>query len=89
MNLRIVDLHHHLLSGRLTSQQLVEFCLQRIRDTKKLNGFINVCEDTALEAARQSADRYKKGIFPVQSSLLMLPSLSRVSHTFQGLLLAF
>lgn len=61
MNSRIVDAHRLMVSGKLKCTELSEMCLQRIRETIKLNCYITVNEQNALVAAKQSDDRYKNG----------------------------
>ncbi|WP_321532921.1 Asp-tRNA(Asn)/Glu-tRNA(Gln) amidotransferase subunit GatA [uncultured Desulfuromonas sp.] len=54
-DLTIHDMQQRMADGSLTSVELTEAFLQRIKDTdERLNAFITVCDDEALEAARQA-----------------------------------
>jgi len=51
-NLTIQEMRQKLVSGDLTSIELTQACLRRIKTTdKQLNAFITVCEEEALAAA--------------------------------------
>jgi len=51
-DLSIQEMQQKLLAGELTSVELTQQCLQRIRATDgQLNAFITICEEEALAAA--------------------------------------
>ncbi len=63
----IVELNDGLKKGEFSSVELTQHYLQRIKKLdSKLNAFITVCDDSALEQAKQADQRIKAG----QSSLL-------------------
>ncbi|HEX4851817.1 MAG TPA: Asp-tRNA(Asn)/Glu-tRNA(Gln) amidotransferase subunit GatA, partial [Puia sp.] len=57
----IQDYHAALQDGSTTCEAAVQFYLQRIRNEDKLNAFVNVYGDEALEKSRQLDDQRKKG----------------------------
>lgn len=57
----IQDYHAALRDGNTTCEAAVQFYLQRIRNEKKLNAFVNVYEEEALEISRRLDDQRKKG----------------------------
>jgi aspartyl-tRNA(Asn)/glutamyl-tRNA(Gln) amidotransferase subunit A len=60
----IKQYHSHLLEGKLTCLQAVEYYLQQIDATRHLNAFIEVYKEEALTRAKQLDDARKNGLPP-------------------------
>ncbi len=61
-DLSIQEMQRKLLAGELTSVELTQQCLQRIRATDgQLNAFITVCEEEALAAAAVADQQLASG----------------------------
>ena len=61
-DLSIQEMQQKLLAGELTSVELTQQCLQRIRATDgQLNAFITVCEEEALAAAAVADQQLASG----------------------------
>ena len=56
----IEQYHSGLLEGHITCVQAVEFYLKKIKETKRLNAFIEVYADEALHKAKQLDEKRKK-----------------------------
>jgi aspartyl-tRNA(Asn)/glutamyl-tRNA(Gln) amidotransferase subunit A len=62
----VTELSAMLQAGEVSSVELTQYFLGRIKNSdEKLNSFITVCEDLALEQAKQSDERLKAGNAPV------------------------
>ncbi|XP_067125846.1 glutamyl-tRNA(Gln) amidotransferase subunit A, mitochondrial [Centruroides vittatus] len=57
----IIEVSEHLQSGLLTSTELLNLCLERVKKTECLNAFITITEELARKQASTSDERYKKG----------------------------
>jgi len=61
----VTELSAMLQAGEVSSVELTRFFLDRIKNCDdKLNSFITVCEEQALEQAKESDDRLKAGNAP-------------------------
>ncbi|XP_023240488.1 LOW QUALITY PROTEIN: glutamyl-tRNA(Gln) amidotransferase subunit A, mitochondrial-like [Centruroides sculpturatus] len=56
----IIEISEHLQSGLLTSTELLNLCLERVKKTECLNAFITITEELARKQATNSDERYKK-----------------------------
>ena len=69
-DLSIQEMRQKLLSGELTSIELTQQCLQRIKATdNQLNAFITVCEEEALAAAVVADQQLATGSAPLLTGI--------------------
>ena len=60
-NLTLCELSEKLESGELTSIQATEACLDRIKNTERLNNFVTVCDKLALDSAKKADEARARG----------------------------
>lgn len=66
----IAQLRQQLLDGETTSVELTRVCLERIKATDdKINAFISLCEEQALEAAAEADKRLQAGDAPALTGI--------------------
>ena len=69
-DLSIQEIRQKLLSGELTSVELTQKCLERIKATDhQLNAFITVCEEEALAAAAVADQKLASGNAPLLTGI--------------------
>ena len=69
-DLSIQEMRQKLLAGELTSIELTQQCLQRIKATdSQLNAFITVCEEEALAAAAVADQQLATGSAPLLTGI--------------------
>ena len=69
-DLSIQEIRQKLLSGELTSVELTQKCLERIKATDhQLNAFITVCEEEALAAAALADQQLAAGNTPLLTGI--------------------
>jgi aspartyl-tRNA(Asn)/glutamyl-tRNA(Gln) amidotransferase subunit A len=69
-DLSIQEMRQKLLAGELTSVELTQRCLQRIKETDgRLNAFITVCDEEALAAAAEADQQLATGSAPLLAGI--------------------
>ena len=58
LNESISNVFKLLKSNKVTSEELTSLCLERANKISSLNAFITVCDQHAIECAKQSDQRY-------------------------------
>ena len=80
-NLTLCELSEKLESGKLTSVQATEACLDRIKNTERLNNFVTVCDKLALESAKKADEARARG---AKGKLLGVPIAVKDNISTQG-----
>lgn len=61
LNESISNAYKLIKSKQISSEELTRRCLDRVNQIRPLNAFITVCDQQALECARQSDQRHSTG----------------------------
>ena len=80
-NLTLCELSEKLESGELTSIQATEACLDRIKNTERLNNFVTVCDKLALDSAKKADEARARG---AKGKLLGVPIAIKDNISTQG-----
>lgn len=63
LNQSIANITKLLREGTISSKYLCQLCLKRIETTKKLNAFITVNDNLAIQQSTDADKRFEKGEF--------------------------
>lgn len=61
LNESISNAYKLIKSKQISSEELTRRCLDRVNQIRPLNAFITICDQQALECARQSDQRHSTG----------------------------
>lgn len=61
LNESITNAYRLIKTNQISSEELTRQCLERVAKIRSLNAFITVCDQQAIECARQSDQRHSTG----------------------------